>query len=524
MPEIESLVRDARPDWPEPPGAVEDTILRSLGLAEAGVAPRSWLRRLSRSRRTRLIAVAALLAGSGAALAVALTGRSGPAPGGAPASLAFSAPESVGTAGGYGESGAGVAVDAAGEVTVAWSRAGRIVVATRARAGGWSAPQRLSDPARRAAQPQVAAGPAGRVVVVWRERLPGRAVAEDFRLPGGAPGGTLESQVGVRWAVMARSRAADGAWSAPEAVSPSTAALRDVYRPRLVMTASGEALVGYVEGGRAWVARQAPGGPWGMPVAISGATGRPSDLDLVVDPASGWSLATWSTRVEDPRLGRRWGTWAALRPPRGAWAAAEELGAPGAGKHITSAAIGGAGAAVVAWAERDAMAVTRDAGTAWSKPATVVASPRPGAQAFSPPAVAVDGDGRAFLSASFGLLVASASASRATPPPTVTVRRAPGGDWGPAVSLGGFAVTAAAVPDLAGGIVVAWAGPGAPMATHLEAFAADGASRARVRLGAGGFSMRIATGADGTTALLRLRTAADGQALVVAVAPGRGRP
>ena len=362
MPELERLIADALPDWPAPPAGAEDRILGGLGLREPPRGPAAWLRRAPRSRRLRLLAAVALLAGSGAAIAVALTGG-GPATGAPHASLDFGPPQAIGPASPY-LGGASLAVDATGTVTAAWSYAGRVFAASRPRGGAWSAAERLSDPSVRALRPQVAAGPAGRAVIVWRERSPGRVVRRAFTLPGGAPAGTLETRVDERWRVLARVRER-GAWSAPEAVSPPTGAMREVHAPQVVMSRNGDALTSFTRAGRVWIVARPAAGSWVAPVPISPRGGFPADLRLVAEPASGRVLATWSLRRDDPTAGRSWQVWAATRDPGAGWDA-RAVGGPGVGKPFSAGAIDGRGRAVVAWFANGAWAATRAESGDWS--------------------------------------------------------------------------------------------------------------------------------------------------------------
>jgi hypothetical protein len=502
VPELERLVAEARPDWPDPLDGAEDRILGGLGLLEAPRGPGAWLRRAPRSRRLRLLAVGALLAGSGAAIAVALTGGGSPAAGPA-ASLDFGSAQAIGPASPY-EGGVSLAVDAAGTVTAAWSYAGRVFTAARARDGAWSAPERLSDPAARALRPQVAAGPDGRAVVVWRERAPGRVVRQDFTLPGGAPAGTLEARVDVRWRVFAAFRER-GAWGAPEAVSSPTGAVREVYAPQATMSRSGDALVGFTRAGRVWIAARARGGRWAPPVAVSPRGGFPADLRLVTDPASGRSIAVWSLRRDDPASGRRWQPWAAVHAPGEAWDASP-LGAPDPGKPFTAGSIDRAGRAIVAWYGNGAWAVTRAASGDWS---SVERLPMP-VRAFPVGAAAVglDGAGRALVA------VPDRDGS------TVLARRR-ADDWRPILrTRASFGIQMAADP--AGDLVVA-APDFRSRVTIVRLLRPGGGSRATTRLGFA-LDALIAVGADGTTAI-GWSERVDGRVqFIVNVAPGAGHP
>jgi hypothetical protein len=505
VPELERLIADARPEWPDPLDGAEDRILGGLGLLEPPRGPGAWLRRAPRSRRLRLFAAAALLAGSGAAIAVALTGG-GSAAAGPAASLDFGPPETVGDVDPFG-GGAALAVDAGGTVTAAWSRAGRVFAATRPPAGGWSAPERLSDPGVRAVRPEVAAGPAGRAVVVWRERAPGRVVRRSFTLPGGAPAGTLQARVDVRWRVVA-SVVEGGTWGAPEAVSPPTAAVREVYAPQVVMSRGGQALVGFTHRGRVWVAA-ARTGEWSPPVAISPRGGFPADLLLVGDPASGRALATWSLRSDDPTDGRRWQVWAAPHAPGEGWDA-RPLAAPALGKPFPTGAIDGRGRAAVAWIARAPWAIVRAASGDWSAPERLL--PDGDVSEQYPPVAGIDGTGRA--------VVALVGDRR-----SALLARAGAGDWrriaGVTSPFGPFGL--GLVTDPAGNLVVA-----DPMhrvaATTVRAVAAGGAAGAPATVSGFWLPGLLAVGGDGTTAIGHPRRRDGRTELIVRVARGEARP
>jgi hypothetical protein len=502
VPELERLIADARPEWADPLDGAEDRILAGLGLTEPPRGPGAWLRRAPRSRRLRLLAVGALLAGSGAAIAVALTG--GPATGASHASLDFGPPETVAPASPY-LGGASLAVDEAGMVTAAWSYAGRVFTASRARGGTWSAPERLSDPSLRALRPQVAAGPAGRAVVVWRERSPGRLVRRAFTLPGGAPAGVLETRVDERWRVVATTRER-GEWSAPETVSPPTGAIRELYAPQVVMSRSGEAVTAFTRAGRVWIATRARSGRWGAPAPISPAGGFPADVRLAADPASARILATWSLRRNDPDTGRTWQVWSATGGPGERWDA-RPAGAPGVGKPFSAGAIDGRGRAVVAWNAEAAWATIRAPSGDWRAPERVLAGPP--TQFFGPPAAGVDGTGRAVV----GLSSQGGSA--------VFSRIGPG-DWRRVVRTGSpFGLVIAADP--AGDLVVADSHLHSD-ATTVRKLAGGGGPAAATRLDGRALEGLLAVGADGTTAIGRAASVDGRLQLVVRVAPGEGRP
>lgn len=505
MDEVERLVSAARPEWPEPPAVMEERILASLGLAPPRTAPAGWLRRAPRSRRLRLLVVGAALAASGTALGVALIDRSGGSGSGAAASLAFEAPVAPLRSAALLD-GEDVAVGGGGEVVVVAARAGRVVAVARA-GGTWEAPVRLGHPRVRARNPAVAAGPGGRAVAVWRERVPGREVSQRFTLPGGAPAGSLTVRLGTRWRAVASVRSPAG-WSPAEPVSPPARRERDIRTPDVAMTDSGEAIAAYALDGRVWAVGRGATGAWGRPAPLSRGPGVAADPALAIDAASGWAVAVWASRIEDARVGRRWSVRAAVQPPGRPWEPAHALAAGLPGVPFPAAAINGRGEAAVVWQADGTRAATRSAAGSWSAAELIAeASPAP-----LPVSVAVGPRGEAY---------ALTSASAGPPGTSRTVshllRRPPGGAWAPA-SPGLAAAARALAMDRAGGVVLLRAPAGGPVDVVAP-------GRGRARLAGLGTPIGLAVGRDGTVAAAGVRsTRQPGSILSVAVAPGTGRP
>lgn len=503
MPEIERNLIGARPDWPDPPAALEAQILASLSLEVAERSPWAWLSRASRSRRVRLIAVGLVLAGTGTALAVTIAGRSG-SPAGAAASLSFVAPHEAGDAPGFLDSAPGIAVDPDGGASVTWPRVGQAVVASRSPSGAWSTWVPVSRSGR-ASRPVIAAG-AGGTAIVWRQRVRGRRVTESFVLPGGQDGGVLRAHLDIRWQVMASVRGREGAWGAPVALSPPSRTQRDGYAPQIVATGSGDVIAGYVAGGRAWTVRYTPAAGWQDPAALPGTAGAPSDLRLSAAPTSGWVLATWTSYRDDPVAGRRWQLWSATRPPDGSWSGAVALTAPSAGKPLSASAINDHGEAVVAW-DNDTKATTRGRDGRWSGAVEIAPSPGPQVRLVFP-AAGIDDEGRVIVS---------------TPgrEGSQLARREPGGDWqAPTILRRGAFITAIA-PDAAGGLLVDATGVRGGV-VQLQVFDRNGQA-GEVKMLPAAPSSSVAIGRDGTTALASAPTGSDHTTtIIVNVAPGKG--
>lgn len=525
MPELEDRIRAVRPEWPTPPAALEERILGAMGLADSpprvGARPSAWLSRGMHSRRTRMLVVGAVLAGSGAALAVALVGRGGTATTGERASLAFGSPELVGDVPGF-DTALDAAVDDEGRVAVVWTRAGRVVVSTRPAGGGWSTPARLSDPARRAAYPRIGADSAGRFTVIWRERIPGRRVSRDLTLPDGSPAGTLEGRVGTRWQIAGRTADPQGRWGDLERVSEPTGTLRAVYRPQLSVAASGVATAVFAADGRAWASRRSPDGTWEAE-PIGATAGSAVDLDLQGDRASGRVVATWQARVVDPVAGPQWRAWASVGGASGSWSSPHELGQPGTGKRRPAAAIGRDGDAVVAWAEEGFVATVRGASGDWSAPETVIATPGPDFETQDRPAVGVDGRGVAALAGVLWRIEPFPGGFSGTATPPWFVRREADG-WGPRSRIGGGPTGLSIVPDSAGGLVVLTGSRGRAARAQLHPIAPDGTPGATRTAPAGILPARIAVGDEGTSVLVGTRQGPDDGRLqvVAAVAPAGG--
>lgn len=518
MPELEQLIREARPLWPEAPER-EAQILEALGLPDRPVQPRRGvLGRLRRSRRGRVLLVGALLAGAGAALAVALVGRPGASSTGAPASLAFDERMVVGTSTAVVEDPPAVAVDPAGRVAVAWSRGGRVVVALGSGDDtGFSAPVRLSHPAHRASDPQLVATGPGRFVALWRARLPGRLVSERLELPGGRPAGVLSARVGTRWALMARATDAEGTWGPAEQVADSGSA-RDLDEPAMAR-AEGRPVAVFSRGGRI-VAAERVDGAWRSRV-LSAPAELATRARVSSDLTGRFAIAAWRTRSTDPVSGgARWQGWTAVRTPEGGWSAARPVGGTEPFPRSLSAAIGGDGRAIVAWTDARVSALLRAPEGEWTEPETAIEPPFADSMTLDPPVVAIDGQGRSLVGvAYFRRRESSPMATTIAPAVTLQARGPADGSFQAPTRLGAVTVGLTVVPDAGGGLVQTWIEPG-PRSIFVRALGPDGAVRAGARLTGGGSWPVLAVGADGTSAVVTT----DGGRVLASVAPGRGAP
>ncbi|MGE0027466.1 MAG: hypothetical protein AB7O78_06905 [Thermoleophilia bacterium] len=507
MPELEALLRDARPDWPEPSAAAGARARAALGFAPSPRSPRGWLTRTARARGTRLLIPAALLLTAGAAVAATLisTGSSG-APAGRPAALDFGPPDAVGGPVSLIDGLPAVAVDGRGVVTVAWGRAGRIVVSSRVPGGGWSAPERVSDPARRAAYPRVGTDRDGDVTVVWRERIAATRVTQRFTLPSGAPAGYLTELTGQRWAVVARTRPADGSWSPARRLSDETASVRDMEAPGLVVMPDGRTVVTWDVAGSMWSRGRAPGGDWSPAERVGGDRGEAVDPQLAGAP-SGGAVLTWSNRIETG-TGRRYAIRAAVQDADGTWGDAEVIDDAAVNPPHAAPALGRGGDAAVAWISEsmdrtETSASVRPAGGDWSAAALVDATPRLFGLRGAP---AIGGDGRAVVLSG---------------PRGAAAVRGDDGVWRPLPlsPVAGRAFGLAAFADGAGGVVVV---RGAAEPSRLVVERAGGAGDpVRRATSASSTAPVAAAGPDGTTALAWARSGPSTAAVVAVAEPPR---
>lgn len=507
MPELETLLRDARPDWPEPSTGAEARARAALGLGSAPRSPRGWLARTARARGTRLLIPAALLLTAGAAVAATLIGTSSSgAPVGSPASLDFGPPETVGGPVSLIDGLPAVAVDGRGVVTVVWGRAGRIVVSSRAPTGGWSAPERVSDPARRAAYPRVGTDRDGDVTVVWRERIAATRVTQRFTLPSGAPAGYLTELTGQRWAVVARSRPVGGAWSPPRRLSGETASVRDMEAPGLVVMPDGRAVVTWDVAGSVWSRGRPPGGDWSAAERIGGDGGEAVDPQLAGSP-SGGAVLTWSNRIATG-TDRRYAIRSADQDADGTWGDAAVIDDAAVNPPHAAPALGRDGDAAVAWISEsmdrtETSASVRSPGGSWTAAALVDTTPRLFGLRGAP---AIDGDGRAVVLSG---------------PRGAASVRGDDGMWRPLPlsPIAGRAFGLAAFADAAGGVIVV---RGASAPSHLVVERATGAGGpVRVAASAASTAPVAAAGPGGTTALAWARSGPSSATVVAVAEPPR---
>lgn len=514
MTDLERRLAEAAPRWPEPSAEAERRAHAALGWDTAAArteGPRWWRRRRGTGRL--MLAGAVLVVGGAVAAAAIITTSSGGPPNGTPASLAFAAPEVAGAPVSWTEGTPQVAVDGRGNVTVAWGRAGRVVVRSRDADGTWSAERVVSPRGERAAYPDVAADDAGNVVVVWRQRTAGRELVERFTFPGGAPAGVLRDTVDRRWTVMAATRDVDGAWSRTEPLSPPARAVRDMEQPAVGMTAAGDAVALWDVGGAVW-ARQRPAGgrQWDAPISLGQGPGEAVAPILAVD-AAGSAAATWSRRINaSDSAPRRYEVVTAVRSPDGNWGQPHVLADDSINQPYAGVAVGPRGV-VATWQSRaggagtGAWAAHRDLGGGWSDAERIASISD---SAFDPSEIAVAGDGTAVAFISGGRPLALRQDTTGRWMPLAVSRRSPFAPVRMATDRAGRVVVVRATLDKHPRIVVER--PGGPIAAEVGRDAAPS---------------DVAVGADGTTAVAWVghgnAAAARPTRVTVAVAKGGGR-
>ncbi|WP_439936803.1 hypothetical protein ACS3YM_12760 [Nocardia sp. N13] len=368
-----------------------------------------------------------------------------------------------------------VAVDAAGNATVVWSRYnGTQVVAqasTRPVGGTWSAPVDLAA-GRMLHVPQLAVDAAGNATAVWRRVEADRSVVQAVSRPAGgawsAPvdlsvdtvvdpsqlpdfpqvavdaSGTVTATWSHResttYVVQSATRTAAGSWSAPADLSTAGASARTTD---VAVDPAGNTTATWVSGSSVQAASRPVGGSWTAPVELSGSAGPRANPRVVVDPA-GTATAIWGSFA-----GTAYGVQTASRPLGGVWTAPLDL-ARGEVFDTPALAVDRQGTATAVWQQHDTSgwivtSATRAAGSAWSTP---VALSTPARDSWDPQ-VGVDASG-----------TATALWSRADDDGRVVeaARRPAGGEWSEPTDLsaGGDAWHPQVAIDPAGNATAAW--------------------------------------------------------------------
>lgn len=265
-----------------------------------------------------------------------------------------------------------IAVDANGDVSVAWERyAGTEILVQadyRPAGGGWQAPVDIgSGPLGPHCEPWIAVDHAGDATVVWKD------------------GETLESAY----------RPAAGSWQSPVLVATEA-----VGTLRAAVDTRGDATATWMHyDGSKYVTETSyrpAGGSWETPTSLSESGEEGGDPQIALD-AAGDTLVVWDGHTMPfPDMVR-----AAYRPSGGSWQSAEDLSAPGEDIQELRVGLDGDGDALVAWSgsSKEVGGYTlvrtayKPAGGAWGEPETISAA---GQNAF-PSDLAFDAAGNAAL-------------------------------------------------------------------------------------------------------------------------------
>jgi PKD domain len=348
-----------------------------------------------------------------------------------PAGSSFSAPVDLSQVGGNATQPR-VAVDAAGNAVVVWSRfdgANNVIQAAfRPVGGGFSAPVDLSLPGKSAFAPQIAMNAAGEAVAVWERSNGTNVIVQGSIRPAGgsfsapadlsqAGGDADEPQVAIDGAgdavaVWQRSngtntivqeafRLAGSGFSAPVDLSQAGG---NAVEPAVAVNAAGEAAVAWVRSNGTNTILQSsvrpPGGSFSTPADLSQPGGNAGVPQVALD-AAGDAIAVWA-RATDP-LGTNAIVQEAFRPAGGSFSAPGELS--GAGADFPQIALDGAGNAAAVWQRFNGIKTiiqgsNRLPGSGFSAPADL----SPAGQAADRPQVGLNaaGDGAAIWARSNG--------------------------------------------------------------------------------------------------------------------------
>ena len=270
-----------------------------------------------------------------------------------------------------------VAVDAAGDAVAVWDfydgATWIVQAATRPAGGAWHAPVDVSAPGPDAGRAQVAIGPSGDAIAVWR------------RFDG------------ANRIVQAAARPAGGAWHAPVDLS---APGRNADYARVAVGAGGLAYAVWVSDNAdgtsvVQAAARSGGGAWRAPVDLSSPGRVYEDPPEVAVDAAGDAVAVWGWRAQSGT-----GNEVVQAAARSAlavtrfWQAPVTLSAPGHYGDFPRVAMNPAGVAYAVWRDVNTgivQASARAGGGAWQPPVNLSTPDR---DAYDPQ-VAINGAGDA---------------------------------------------------------------------------------------------------------------------------------
>jgi hypothetical protein len=303
-------------------------------------------------------------------------------------------------------------------------------------ASAWSRLAQLSKPGADVGEVAVAIDAGGEAIAVWKLTTRHETVIQSSSRP---PGGT---------------------WSAPAVISPRGGSGVHASRPRVAMSAAGEAVVLWTEvkihnrtilSDVIQSSSRPPGGGWSQPVTISGGTTEPGSPEIAVD-GTGAAVVVWEAQF---RSGGPLSSIveSASRPPGGAWSAPVFLTPKKPAFAKPKLAIDGAGEAVAIWVHGNEgrhmiETASRPPEQGWSSP-TVLSK---GVDRSANPEIAIGDAGEALAVWEGGVtldLPSVWSASRSTE-----------GNWSSAARISPLAERINIVPQLAmnsgGAAVVVW--------------------------------------------------------------------
>jgi hypothetical protein len=291
-----------------------------------------------------------------------------------PGTTAFGAPVTLSAAGGNATDPQ-VALDAAGNAVVLWSRfdgsVNRIQATFRPTGGSFGATQTVSASGQSAVFPRLAVNPAGNAVAVW-QRFDGadQRVQAAFRPAGGGFGGVQTISVagqdgtapdvaidaagravaiwqrfdGSDQRVQAASRAATGSFGAPQTLS---AAGQDSVDPDIAVGAAGAAVASWqrFDGSvqRVQVSVRPLGGSFAAPQTVS-----PAGLQAL-DPRVGAAADGAAIVVWQQVQGGRFEIDTSRRPAGGQFGAAARISEAGTGALSPDLAFDAEGDALAGW-------------------------------------------------------------------------------------------------------------------------------------------------------------------------------
>lgn len=208
-----------------------------------------------------------------------------------------------------------------GSITLAWSEGGAIKAAhLNAGTGMWDVTS-LSTPGVPASLPALVGNERGDVMVAWQEGAGYQPVT-----------------------IQAAQRASGGDWAAAERVSPANG--HSTWNAKPGLSATGDAVVGWLDGNTMVVARKPANGVWQAPESLSGS--QSVYYPALAMDAAGNLVAAWQALD----AGNGGSIWSSRTAAAGEWTAATRLSSSGEDAAWPTAATARAGGlAVVSWTD-----------------------------------------------------------------------------------------------------------------------------------------------------------------------------